>query len=757
MSRSIALQMTTLVLYAFASGCCLAEEKEVPMALQPFALKDVRLADGPCEAAQEANRKYLHLLDLDRLLYTFRQNAGLPTSGEPLGGWEKPEVEVRGHFPGHFLSACALMYASTGDEELKAKADKMVAELAKCQEKLGGGYLSAYPASFLDRLESMERVTWAPLYVIHKIMAGLFDMYQLAGNEQALDMLKKMAAYFKGRADKLTDLQMERMLTVEFGGMSEVLHNLYGVTHDPDHLALANRYDQAGFLGPLALDRDNLSHIHGNTQIPKICGAARRYELTGEENYRHLTEFFWDRVVNARCYATGGTTSAEVWPEPNALAGTLAVNNQECCKTHNMLKVTRHLLQWTGDPAYADYYERAFWNGILGTQRADTGMLLYYVPLATGLTKQWGTPYDSFWCCYGTGIETFAKLGDSVYFHDDDAVYVNLFLPSTVTWKDKGLRLEQVTRFPEEEGTSLVLHLDKPTTVGLCVHVPYWATQGVTVEVNGQPVEAAAKPTSYLRLNRTWNDGDRVEVALPMVLHAAPMPDAPELVAVMYGPVVLAGLSPEVDGDLLSDPADPTQWIEKLPDAPLTFQTKGQKAPMRLIPWHQVIDEPYGVYWVVTKEGGPRHKQILAAQEARRKRAARTVDEVLVGDADSEKAHNLQGDKTGDGPLGNRHWRHAVVDGWWSWDLKVLPAGQMTLSCTLWGSDSGNRKFDLLVDGTVIATQEMKSNNPGRFLDMDYPIPVKLTKGKDKVTIRFQGQPGNMAGGVFGCAVLRPE
>jgi DUF1680 family protein len=757
MNRSPVLALTALSALAFASSANAAGKKEVPMALQPFDLKDVRLGDGPCKAAQEANRKYLHLLDLDRLLYAFRQNAGLPTPGEPLGGWEKPDVEVRGHFPGHFLSACALMYAGTGDEELKAKADKMVAELAKCQEKLGGGYLSAYPESFLDRLESMDRVTWAPLYVIHKIMAGLLDMYQLAGNEQALDVLKQMAAHYKRRTDKLTDYQMERLLTVEFGGMSEVLHNLYGVTHDPDHLALANRYDQAAFLGPLALGRDNLSHIHGNTQIPKICGAARRYELTGEEQYRQLTEFFWDRVVNTRCYATGGTTSAEVWPEPNALAGTLSVNNQECCKTHNMLKVTRYLLRWTGDPAYADYYERAFFNGILGTQRADTGMLIYYVPLATGLAKQWGTPYDSFWCCYGTGVETFAKLGDSAYFHDDDALYVNLFIPSTVTWKDTGLRLEQVTRFPEQEGTSFALHLDKPTKLGLCIHVPYWATQGVTVKVNGEPVEAKARPTSYLRLDRTWNNGDRVEVAMPMALHAAPMPDDPELVAVMYGPVVLAGMNPDAEGYLLSDPANPTQWVEKLADAPLTFRTKGQKTPRRLIPWYQVIDEPYGVYWVVTKEGSPRHTEIAAAEEARRRREARTVDRVLVGDAESERQHNLQGEKTGDGPYSNRHWRHAVDGGWWSWDTKVLPDGQMTLSCTLWGSDSGNRKFDILVDGTVIATQEMKNSKPGRFYDADYPLPLELTKGKGKVTVRFQGQPGNMAGGVFGCAVLRPE
>lgn len=725
------------------------------MVVQPFDLKDVRLGDGVCRTAQEANRRYLHELDFDRLLWTFRKNAGLPTPGQPLGGWEAPDCEVRGHFVGHYLSACALMYASTGDEALKAKADALVRELGKCQDALGNGYLSAYPESFLDRLEAMDRVTWAPLYVIHKIMAGLLDMYRLAGNQQALDMLKRMAAYFKRRADRLTDYQMERMLTVEFGGMSEVLHNLYAVTRDPAHLELAHRYDQAGFLGPLALERDNLSHIHGNTQIPKICGAARHYELTGDTRYRTITRFFWDRVVKTRTYATGGTTLAEVWPEPNALANTLGVNNQECCKTHNMLKVTRYLFTWTADPAYADYYERAFFNGILGTQRADNGQLIYYVPLATGHTKQWGTPYDSFWCCYGTGIESFAKLGDSIYFHDDAGIYVNLFIASTVHWREKGLRLEQKTRFPQEEGTTFVIHLEQPARFALKVHVPYWATRGATAKVNGKPVAADARPSSYLTLDRRWSDGDRVEVSLPMALHVHPMPDDPELVAVMYGPLVLAGLTADPETYVLGNPRRPEEWVVRTNAGALTFEMKAQRGPVKLVPWYQIVDEPYGVYWVVTPEGSERHQRIQAAEEARRQRAARVVDEVIVGDAASEQAHNLQGERTQSGPYGTRHWRHAVDGGWFSWDLKVLPDQPVVLACTYWGSDVGARQFDVLVEGTVVGTEVLNNRKPGQFFDVEYRLPEELTRGKEKVTVRFQGRPGNFAGGVFGCAILK--
>lgn len=730
---------------------------EVHPAVEAFPLEAVRLGDGPCRRAQEADRRYLHFLDLDRLLYTFRQNAGLPTPGKPLGGWESPSVEVRGHFVGHYLSACALMVAGTGDEKLKEKADRLVHELGKCQQALGGEYLSAFPESYLDRLERMDHVTWAPLYVIHKLMAGMYDMFRLTGNREALDILKRMAAYYRRRTDRLSDYQMERMLTVEFGGMSEVLHNLYGVTGDPADLALAHRFDQAAFLGPLALGRDNLTGLHGNTQLPKILGAARHYELTGDPLYRKIVTFFWDRVVDTRCYATGGTTSAEHWPEPYALADTLSATNQECCKTHNLLKITRYLIRWTADPRYADYYERAFFNGILGTQRPDTGMMLYYVPLGTGFTKRWGTPYDSFWCCYGTGIESFAKLGDSIYFHSDNAVYVNLYIASTVRWKEKGLRLEQVTRFPEEEGSTFRFQLRRPVRLSLCLHVPCWATAGVRVSVNGKEVRQHAEPTSYLRLERTWRDGDTVRLHLPMRLHPVPMPDDPELVAVMYGPVVVAGLSPDPEAYFVADPKHPEQWIERLDDRSLTFRTRKGFPSLRFIPLNQVMDQPYGVYWRVVRPDSPTLRALQAEAEKRRQREERTVDQVVIGDKDSEREHNLQGERTADGPFGIRHWRHAVKGGWWSWDLAILPDQPMILSCTYWGSDTGHRAFDLVVDGKRVATQVLDRNAPGRFFTVDYPLPAELTRGKKRVTIRFQAHPDSLAGGVFECRTLRAE
>jgi len=732
----------------------IAQAEVIQMRLKPFDLHQVRLLDGPCKVAEEANRRYLHALDSDRLLRNFRVNAGLPAPGEPLGGWEKPDCELRGHFVGHYLSACALMYASTGDEQLKAKADAMVAELAKCQQALGGEYLSAYPESFWDRLEQMDRPPWAPYYTIHKIMAGLFDMYSLCGNQQALDVLKGMAAYFHKRLDKLAVWEWDRLLGVEFGGMSEALHNLYSVTKDPAHLELAHAFDQAAFLGPLALEHDNLSRIHANTQIPKICGAARRYELTGDERYRTVVRYFWDRVVNTRSYATGGSNQGEHWPDPSKLAKTLSADNQECCTTYNMLKVTRYLMRWTGDARCADYYERAYFNGILGTQNPESGQLMYFVPLATGHTKSFGTPNDSFWCCYGTGIESFAKLGDSIYFHDDDGIYVNLFIASTVNWPEKGLRLEQLTTFPEQEDTTLVLHPARPTELALHLHVPYWATQGVKVKLNGKPLEAQAKPTSYLTIKRTWKEADKLEVSMPMSLHADPMPDDPELMALMYGPLVLAGLTQE-NRYFLGDASQLASWIKPVEGQPLTFGTVGQQPDMTFIPLYKVIDKPYGVYWVITKEGSPRHRQLQAAEEARKQREARLLDRVVPRDEASEKAHSLQGENTNAGLLGGRPWRDAP-GGWWSWDLKVLPDAQMTLVCTYWGSDVPPRTFDLLVDGQKLATQSLDRSKPGEFDDVEYAIPRELTQGKEKITVRFQAHPGNTAGGVFDCAILKP-
>ncbi|MCP4640050.1 MAG: hypothetical protein GY851_06445, partial [bacterium] len=353
---------------------------------QPFDLSRVRLLDGPFREAMELARKYLHDLDADRLLHTWRLNAGLPSEAEPYGGWERPECEVRGHTLGHYLSACALMYASTGDKDLKAKADGVVAELAKCQEVLGeSGYLSAFPESFIVRAEKCEQV-WAPFYVLHKMYAGLQDMYVYCGNRQALDVVEGMAAWLKGRLDNLDETQMQAMLDkTEQGGMNETLANLYALTGNADCLAMARRFDQDRYVKPLAEGEDRLKDEHVNSFIPNIIGTARQYEMGGDDRDRRIAEYFWNQVTSARSYCTGGTSDKEHWHGgPNELAHHLSHHTQECCCTYNMLKLTRHLFCWEPEAKYADYYERALWNSILSTQNPETGMMLYFVVLASG-------------------------------------------------------------------------------------------------------------------------------------------------------------------------------------------------------------------------------------------------------------------------------------------------------------------------------------------------------------------------------------
>ncbi|HUW17879.1 MAG TPA: beta-L-arabinofuranosidase domain-containing protein [Sedimentisphaerales bacterium] len=585
-----------------------------------FDLKQVRLLDGPFKRAMELDRKYLYDLDSDRLLHTFRVTAGLPSSAEPLGGWEKREL--RGHTMGHYLSACALMYASTGDERLKAKADAIVAELAKCQKVLGNGYLGGFPEEGIKRVIYGTGGWWAPWYTYHKIVAGLLDMYSHCGNQQALETAKGMAAWTKTHLDNINQEQTQRMLEVEFGGMNEVLCNLYAITRNPDHLATARRFDHQMIFEPLAHFEDKLTGLHVNTQIPKIIGAAREFELTGEPYYYNIATFFWDQVVNARSYCTGGTSNHEHWrTEPYVLAKELSPATQETCCTYNMLKLTRHLFCWNPDVRYADYYERALFNSILSTQDPETGMMMYFVPLASGYWKIYNTPYDSFWCCTGTGIENHAKYGDSIYFHDENGVYVNLFIASELDWPEKGVRIRQETGFPEEEGTTLIVKTRDRTKLALNIRIPYWATKPVTVTINNKKSKVYNEPGSYITLNRKWKDGDQVRINMPMSLHLDRMPDDPSLAAIMYGPLVLAGrlgtegLNPktvyaasqgvlrnyQVDPgpSFVADAGDLQAWIKPVAGKPLTFQTAdaGKPSDVTLVPFHKLFGQRYAIYW----------------------------------------------------------------------------------------------------------------------------------------------------------------
>jgi uncharacterized protein len=609
--------------------------------VEPFPMTQVRLLAGPFKDAEEWNRGYMSRLPEERLVRNFLVNAGLPSSAEPLGGWEQDTPgnagELRGHFTGHFLSASAQLWAGTGDKDAKAKGDAMVAGLAKAQAKLAaGGYLSAFPTEWFDRLDARQRV-WAPFYTIHKIMAGMFDMYQLAGNKQALQVLEGMSNWADTWSASKSEEHMQDILNTEYGGMNEVLYNLAAATGEDRWAKAGDRFTKKRFFNPLASRRDELRGLHVNTHIPQVIGGARRYEISGDMRFHDVADFFWYEVTGARSYVTGGTSNGESWDVPPRQLGAelkMNISTAECCCVYNMMKLTRHLYGWNPDPRYFDYYERVMLNHRLGTILPEKGYTQYYLSLYPGAWKTFNSEDQSFWCCTGTGVEEYSKLNDSIYWHDGHGVFVNLFIPSELDWQEKGFKLRQETKFPEQQSTSLVVSSDKPVQLAMRLRIPAWLDSAPTVKINGRPIEVSADPGSYLTISRTWKKGDRVEMALPMSLKVEAMPDDPKTQAFLYGPLVLAGdlgseglserliigpSAPRINrgGNSQGRPdapppappieiptfraagADPASWI-KPADKPLTFRTAGQQKDVTLAPINSIFGKRYSVYWQVS-------------------------------------------------------------------------------------------------------------------------------------------------------------
>jgi hypothetical protein len=596
---------------------------EIKPNLQFFALGDVTLEDGPLTQARAWNRAFILRLPNDRLLHNFRINAGLPSSAKPLGGWEEPKCELRGHFVGHYLSACALLYAATGEAAVKAKADELVAALAECQAKLNqNGYLCAFPSELFDRLDRLDHV-WAPYYTLHKIMAGLLDMKTQAGNDQALDVLVKLAGWVDAWTASKSEAHMQEILQNEFGGMNEVLYNLAAVTGDDRWAQTGDRFTKKVFFTPLAMRRDELKGQHMNTHVPEVTGAARRYELSSDYRFADVARFFFETVSESRTYATGGSSNNEHWlTDPNHLAAEMRVSShhQECCCSYNMMKLARHLYSWNGDPRIIDYYERNLLNHRLGAIEPETGHTVYFLSLAPGAWKPTCTEDDSFWCCTGTAVEEFSKLNDTIYAHDGEALYVNLYFASTVDWKEHGIRLRQTTTFPESERTELTIEKSSAKPWTLRLRIPAWTTAENSVALNGKRLEVAGTPGSYLTITRAWKPGDRIELTMPMRLTAEPLADDPTQQAFLFGPLVLAGQFPKVGIEeklehnqgpeihkapalevpaLKATGADPAAWIKPVPGETLAFRAIGQAGDVTLKPLNQSWQR-FAVYWTVS-------------------------------------------------------------------------------------------------------------------------------------------------------------
>ncbi|OIW08658.1 hypothetical protein TanjilG_03334 [Lupinus angustifolius] len=557
--------------------------------LKEVSLQDVRLQEGSIHAqAQNTNLEYLLMLDVDRLIWSFRNTAGLPTPSQPYGGWESADMELRGHFVGHYLSASALMWASTNNSSLQEKMSALVAGLSACQDKIGTGYLSAFPSEFFDRYEAVQPV-WAPYYTIHKILAGLLDQHAIAGNPQALKMVTWMVDYFYNRVQNvITQFSINRHYqsqNEETGGMNDVLYRLYSLTGDQKHLVLAHLFDKPCFLGLLAVQANDIADFHANTHIPIVVGAQMRYEVTGDPLYKDIGTFFMDIMNSSHIYATGGTSDNEFWHDPKRIGDSLkTAENEESCTTYNMLKVSRHLFRWTKEVSYADYYERALTNGVLSIQRGtDPGVMIYMLPLGLGVSKgtsshSWGTPFDSFWCCYGTGIESFSKLGDSIYFEEegnDPSLYIIQYISSSFNWQfgklilnqtvdpasswDPYLRVAFTLSPTENSGTSSTLNF----------RVPSWTqTNGANGILNAENVSVPA-PGTFLSVTRQWSADDKFSLQLPITLTTEAIKDDrsefASLQAILYGPYLLAGHT-ESDWDITAG-ANTTisEWITPIP------------------------------------------------------------------------------------------------------------------------------------------------------------------------------------------------
>lgn len=750
-----------------------------PLKAKPFTLFDVRLLDGPFKDGQDIAVKYLLSLEPDRFLANFRKESGLKPKAEQYPGWELRGVS--GHSGGHYLSACSLAYATTGDRRFLDRINYMVAELAECQKANTNGYVAAIPEGkrvFAEVAAGNIRSAgfdlngcWVPNYTLHKLMAGLRDAWRLAGNAQALEVEKGLADWMETVFGPLTDEQMQKIMVAEHGGLNETLADLYADTGDARYLKLSRKFHHKAILESLARGEDILPGKHANTQIPKLIGLAARYELAGDPADRAAANFFWDRVVHQHSYVTGGHCDHEHFGEPGKLNDRLSDDTTETCNVYNMLKLTRYVFGWNPDAGVADFYERALLNHIRATQHPD-GRVIYNLTLKPGGCKHYQALYDGWTCCMGSGMENHVRYGDSIYFHDDaGGLWVNLFIASELNWQQRGVVLRQQTAWPYSDRTVLTFTCKKPVELALRLRHPHWAKNGVQISVNGKPVKVDTRPSSYAEIRREWKTGDRVEMTFPMSLRTEAMPDNPKRIAVFYGPTLLAAKLGPVDDPqagqpfyvpvLLAENRPVAGWVKPVSVPALAFRTEGvgRPADVDLVPFFSLHDRRYAVFLDLYTPGdyAKREGELRAEREREAKLAARTLDLLRVGEMQPERDHNLQGQNTSAGESMGRKWRHATDGGWFAFEMKTDPAQPNEFVCTYWGGETGQRNFDILVDGAKVATQRLLNDKPGQFFDKTYPIPAGLTKGKSKVVVKLQAQPGNWAGGLFGARMLKSE
>lgn len=763
----------------------------VPNAVQlhakPFDLNRVRLLESPFHEAMEKNAEYLLQLEPDRLLNRFRLSSGLEPKGESYGGWE--QMTIAGHTLGHYLTAICYQYRATGDDRFLEIAEYIVSELRECQNARKDGYVGGVPEG--DRVwEELKRGQivskgfdlngiWVPWYNLHKLWMGLYDAFTLCGIRDAFDIVVKLSDWAIDVTSNLNDDLWDAMLACEHGGMNEALAQIYGITGEKRYLDLAIKFNHKAVLEPLAQGEDSLPGLHGNTQIPKVIGAAREYELTGDSKFKDISANFWNSVVNDHTYAIGGHGSGEYFGPSRQLADRLTMTTAETCNTYNMLKLTKQLFSWDPKVEYADYYEQAMLNHILPSQDRATGMLCYFVSLHPGHFKTYSTPYDAFWCCVGTGIENHTRYGESIYFHNDDSLYVNLYVPSVLDWREKNVQVSMETDYPKSETVKIKIATDSKTRFKLKIRCPRWSEGKIDASVRGETY--SGEPGTFLEIDRVWTNEDSVDIRIPMSLRVLPTPDNDKRVALAYGPVVLAG---DLGSDGIVDPMpfthenaeyfgvpcpsvpvlvtngkDVGDWVQPVEGEPLHFKTVGVGQPneVSLLPFYEIERNRYSVYWDLFDDQSWENQKeaYLAKQQEEKRLQSVTVDYVQFGEMQPERDHSVDGEKTSaEGHAGHK-MRIAWHGGWFSCKMRTPAHDRVALVVDYWGQDGRNREFDILIDGELLAHEKFSVDNHNRFFSVTYPIEMRLVEGKNEVSITFRSSDNKIVGPVCSVRTIR--
>jgi DUF1680 family protein len=789
------------VLISFFSFPLQAGEPVKPVIVQkaiPLPLTDVRLTGGPLKVAQDQDIAYLLSLEPNRMMAFLREAAGLEAKAKGYGGWDGSDRQLTGHIAGHYLSAVSMMYAATGDARFKDRVDYLVSELKAVQDKQGDGYIGAQtdrnnvPGKTLYEQVAAGDIRsggfdlngmWSPWYVQHKIFAGLRDAYRYAGNATALEVEVKFAAWAEKILSKLTDEQDQKMLNTEFGAMNEVMVDLYADTGDSRWLAVADKFQHHAIIDPLARGEDILPGKHGNTNVPKLLGSLVKYEYTGSETDGKAARFFWNEVAHHHSFATGGHGRNEYFGAPDKFDDMIEGRTAETCNVYNMIKMARALFALEPDIRYADFHERALFNHILGSMDPADGATCYMVPVGHGVIREYQNMQEDFTCCVGTGMESHALHAYGIYYETGDTLWVNLYAPTTAAWKSHGVNLKMETPFPLCGLTTLTLEMDAPKALTLALRRPAWAGEGFEIKIDGVAVADPGPAGSYLRLERTWKPGDKIEMKLPKALHLEPLSDNPDKAAIMWGPLVLAGdLGPIPNGQptgeseelpidaipptpviVVENPAAVEMWLKPVEGRPGTFRTitgAAQGRDIELSPFYQLQRRIYSAYWdiLTPAKWDERKAALLAAQEAARKLEEVTVAFAQPGQMQSERNFNMQGGKTMPIQFGGKYGRRA--EDWFSFDMPVDASPTLELIVTYGSEDRYNRLFAVLVEGKKIAEEKILRHSPEEkdsFNNVVYRLPESLVAGKKTVTVRFEALEGSETGTVYGIRVVRAQ